>query len=107
MSYPTSPLDVETTKELLRRRIEAGEIEQKDIDLLKRGYRWMIVSTAIGAAVGIPVYVVMGKRQPPLPIWRKLAFASFAASSMSFLGFTVGGAAAALEVNTNMPDSQR
>lgn len=107
MSFPSSPLDIQTTKDLLQRRIEAGEIDQSDIDILKRGYRWMIVSTTIGAAVGIPVYIVMGKRQPPLPIWRKLAFTSFAASSMSFLGFTVGGAAAALEVNTQMKDSQR
>jgi hypothetical protein len=100
-------LDVKFTQDLLRERIESGEIEQKDIDLLKRGYKWMTLSAVLGASAGIPVYILLGRRAPPLPWWRKLAFASFTASSMSFLGFTVGGAAAALEVNTHMQDSQR
>jgi len=105
--FPSSPLDIETTKKLLQERIDRGEIEQKDIDLLKRGYKWMALSTALGATAGIPVYMIIGKRRPPLPFWRKLAFASFAASSMAFTGLTIGSAAAAVEVNNNMPDSQR
>lgn len=107
MSIPGGPLDLPSTKELLAARIESGEITQDDIDILKRGYRWMIVSSTLGASAGIPLWFAMRKRTPPLSLGRKIILTWFVASTGSFLGFTVGGAAAALEVNKNMVDSER
>lgn len=67
----------------------------------------MIVSAALGTAAGIPVWYSMRRRKPPISLGVRLAAAWFVGSTGSFLGFTIGGAAAALEVNNHMADSQR
>lgn len=104
---PTNPLDLPTTQRLLAERIERGEITQADVDLLKKGYRGMAMTTFLGGLVGIPVYIALGRRRPPPGLAVRLAAAGFMTSTGSFLGFTIGGAAAAMEVNTHMADSQR
>lgn len=104
---PTNPMDLPTTQRLLEEHIAAGDITQADVDLLKRGYRSMATTTFLGSLVGIPVYIVMSRRRPPPSLLTRLVAASFMASTGSFLGFTIGGAAAAMEVSQHMEDSQR
>ena len=104
---PGGPLDLPSTQALVQERIRRGEISQHDVDILKKGYRWMIVSAALGTAAGIPVWYSMRRRKPPISLPVRLAAAWFVGSTGSFLGFTIGGAAAALEVNNHMADSQR
>ncbi|KAJ9097489.1 hypothetical protein QFC19_006761 [Naganishia cerealis] len=104
---PRSPMDLPTTRALLAERIERGEITQADVDLLKKGYRGMMTTTFLGSLIGIPVYIAMSRRRPRPALVTRLAAATFMASTGSFLGFTIGGAASALEVSTHMEDSQR
>ncbi len=49
----------------------------------------------------------MKRRRPPIAFGIRLAAATGMGMLGSFLGFAVGGAAAALEVNTKMEDSGR
>lgn len=104
---PTNPLDLPVTERLLAQRISTGEITQQDVDLLRKGYRGMATTTFLGSLVGIPVFIVLGRRKPPPYLVTRLLIASAMSSSGAFLGFTIGGAAAAMEVNTHMQDSQR
>lgn len=104
---PTNPLDLPVTEKLLAQRIERGEITQADVELLRKGYRGMATTTFLGSLVGIPVFIVLGRRRPPPYLVTRLMIASAMSSSGAFLGFTIGGAAAAMEVNTHMQDSQR
>jgi hypothetical protein len=67
---PTSPFEIEATKEILQRRIEngqsilwhlcpltlgqadsVGDIQQSDLDLLKKGYTWMTTASFVRPAV--------------------------------------------------------
>ncbi|KAJ9091279.1 hypothetical protein QFC21_007268 [Naganishia friedmannii] len=104
---PRSPMDLPTTKQLLAERIERGEITQEDVDLMKKGYRGMAMATLLGGLIGVPVFIVMGRRRPPPNLVTRLAAAAFMSSTGSVLGFAVGGSASALEVNAHMTDSQR
>jgi len=104
---PGGPLDLPSTQALVQERIRRGEITQQDVTILKKGYRWMIMSAALGTAAGIPVWYSLRRRRPPINLATRLIATWFVASTGSFLGFTIGGAAAALEVNNHMADSQR
>lgn len=104
---PSNPWDMDVTRRLLQQRIDSGEITSADVDLFRRGYRWIMLSTGLGALAGLPVWWAMSRRRPPPSLASKLATSFFLSSTGSFLGFTVGGAAAALEVNNNMQDSRR
>jgi hypothetical protein len=107
MSMPGGPLDLPSTQALIEQRIRRGEITQNDVDILKRGYRWMILSATLGAGAGIPVWYSLKRRTPRLALGTRLLGTWFVTTTGSFLGFTIGGAAAALEVNNHMTDSQR
>lgn len=98
---------MDVTRRLLQQRIDSGEITHADVDLFRRGYRWIMLSTGLGALAGLPVWWAMSRRRPPPSLASKLATSFLLSSTGSFLGFTVGGAAAALEVNNNMQDSKR
>lgn len=104
---PTNPLDIPITERLLSQRIQSGEITPQDVELLRKGYRGMATTTFLGSLVGIPVFIVLGRRKPPPGLLVRGLIASAMSSSGAFLGFTIGGAAAAMEVNTHMVDSQR
>lgn len=104
---PTNPMDLPTTQRLLAEHIARGDITQADVDLLKRGYRSMATTTFLGALVGVPVYIVLSRRRPQPGLMTRLMASGFMASTGSFLGFTIGGAAAAMEVSQHMEDSQR
>lgn len=107
MSLPTNPMDLPTTKRLLAEHIAAGDITQSDVDLLRRGYRSMATTTLLGSLIAIPVYIAMSRRRPQPSLWTRVAAAGFMGGTGSFLGFTIGGAAAAMEVSQHMEDSQR
>jgi hypothetical protein len=104
---PGGPLDLPSTQALLQERMRRGEISQDDVNILKKGYRWMIVSAALGTAAGIPVWYTLKRRRPVVGLPARLIATWLIGSTGSFLGFTIGGAAAALEVNNHMEDSQR
>ncbi|GHJ89597.1 hypothetical protein NliqN6_5999 [Naganishia liquefaciens] len=107
MSVPTNPMDLPTTKRLLAEHIARGDITQADVDLLRRGYRSMAMTTFLGSLIGIPVYIALSRRRPPPSMLARLGVAGMMAGTGSFLGFTIGGAAAAMEVSQHMEDSQR
>ncbi|KAL1407250.1 hypothetical protein Q8F55_006668 [Vanrija albida] len=103
-----SPYEIQITKDAIRRRIDAGEISQADIDVLNSTYRTMAGGLLAGGAISFAGTLWALRRRRPLPraLFRWTA-ATFMGGLGSFLGFTVAGAAAALEVTRNMPDSQR
>lgn len=148
---PTSPFEIQITKDALQRRLDngkcrsvgcgrrdatsrcgqvvvcacvcvcvcitkpscttiantTGDITREDIEVLKRSYRWMTISSAVGWATGIPVFFLLKRRVPPPPALVRIGAATAVSMTGSFLGFAAGGAAAALEVNKNMPDANR
>ncbi|KAK4684456.1 hypothetical protein P7C73_g5721, partial [Tremellales sp. Uapishka_1] len=104
---PSSPFEIQVTKDALQRRIDKGDITQADVDILKRSYQWMTFSSLLGAGISVPIFLVMGRRRPPIGLMTRIAASSGMGMIGSFLGFTVGGAAAALEVNSKMEDSGR
>jgi len=61
----------------------------------------------VGGAVSIPIFLAMKRRRPPISLGTRLAAASGMGMLGSFLGFAVGGAAASMEVSSNMQDSGR
>lgn len=98
---------MDITRRLLQQRIDSGEITQGDVDLFRRGYRYIILSTGLGALIGLPVWAFMSRRRPLPSLANRIGTSLIMSSSGSFLGFTIGGAAAAMEVNRHMVDSQR
>jgi hypothetical protein len=56
---------------------------------------------------GLPMYIAMGRRVPRLSFAFKLFCASGTSMICTFLGFTIGGAAASWEVHRKMPDTRR
>lgn len=76
--------------------------------MLRKSYTWVSVCSAIGLLSGIPMYIVMGRRQVPrFSVPFKFFCASGTAMINTFLGFTIGGAAASWEVHNKMPDAKR
>jgi hypothetical protein len=62
----------------------------------------------LGSTVmGVGSYYAMKRRRPPVALGMRLLGAGSMGMIGSFLGFTVGGVAAAMEVDAKMPDSQR
>lgn len=57
--------------------------------------------------MALPTYYFFRRKQPPASLGVKLLAAGGMGMLGSFLGFTVGGAAAAAEVNRSMEDPQR
>lgn len=57
--------------------------------------------------MAIPTYLFFRRKQPPASIGVKLLAAGGMGMLGSFLGFTVGGAAAAAEVNRSMENPQQ
>ncbi|KAL7421504.1 hypothetical protein Q5752_003273 [Cryptotrichosporon argae] len=106
-AVPRSPFEIQVTKEALQRRIDQGDISLDDIAVLKKAYQWMTISSALGATIGIPLFIALGRRKPPMGLAGRLAASSALSTTGMFLGFSTGGAAAALEVNKNMPDAGR
>lgn len=97
----------EASRQLLQARIDRGEISQSDVDIFKTAYVYMTAATITGMAMSIPVWIALGRKRPRPGLMTKVAATLFLGGSTTFLGFTVGGAAAAWEVNANMPDSAR
>lgn len=87
-----------------------GDITREDIDVLRKSYTWVSACTVVGMLSGVPVYILMGRRRGRGPRF-SVPYKLFVSSGMSmvgtFLGFTVGGAAASWEVHRKMPDTKR
>lgn len=84
-----------------------GDISQSDLDAFKRSYKIIPIATTVGTLVGIPVWFALRRRVPPPPTMLRFAAALSVSTVGMFLGFTVGGAAAAYEVHHNIPDAKR
>ncbi|BEI84165.1 hypothetical protein CcaverHIS002_0407690 [Cutaneotrichosporon cavernicola] len=99
--------EMDVVKDALQRRIEAGDITREDVETLRKSYTWVSVCTAVGMLSGLPMYIAMGRRVPRLSFPFKLFCASGTSMMGTFLGFTVGGAAASWEVHRKMKDTKR
>ncbi len=102
---PGGFFDLPSTQPILKQHIDKGEITWDDVNLLKSCYQWMVVAGTLGAGVSFPVYLSL--RSKTVPPGKRIAMALLSGMTGSFCGFTVGGAAAAYEVNNKMPDSER
>lgn len=87
--------------------LTAGDITREDIEILKRSYRWMTISSFVGWMSGIPVFFLSKRRVPPPPLVMRIFASTLVGMTGGFMGFTAGGAAAAMEVNKKMPDATR
>jgi hypothetical protein len=68
----------------------------------------MLIRTQVGTlACGLGTYIAMRRRRPPVNIGLRLLGAGGMGMMGSFIGFTIGGAAASMEVERHMPDAQR
>lgn len=59
------------------------------------------------SALGVGTYFALKRRRPPVALGFRLLGAGSAGMFGSFIGFTLGGVAAAMEVEKNMTDSQK
>ena len=57
--------------------------------------------------MAVPTYLFLRRKQPPVGMGVKLLAGGGMGMLGSFLGFTVGGAAAAAEVNRSMENPQQ
>ncbi|CAK9786104.1 hypothetical protein CC85DRAFT_283790 [Cutaneotrichosporon oleaginosum] len=106
-SLPSNMFEMDVVKDALQRRIDAGDITREDIETLRKSYTWVSACTAIGMLSGLPMYIAMGRRVPRLSVPFKIFCASGTSMINTFLGFTIGGAAASWEVHRKMPDTRR
>jgi hypothetical protein len=67
----------------------------------------MTITSVVGVATGVPVFILLGRRRPPVSFFHRFGAAAATSSVMSFLGFAAGGVAAAMEVDKRMPDSKK
>ena len=66
-------------------------------------YSKLIFTLQLGSAgASIPAYIHLRNRRPPVPFGVRIMGASGMGLVGSFLGFTIGGVAAAMEVNKKM-----
>ncbi|ORY32619.1 hypothetical protein BCR39DRAFT_523175 [Naematelia encephala] len=107
-AFPTNPMSIPATKEAIQRHIDSGEISQADLEVLKKSYRTVAMGSTIGSILfSTGTYFLFRARAPQYGFAARLFAAIGAGSVGSLVGFTAGGVAASMQVNQNMPDSQR
>ncbi|WOO85097.1 uncharacterized protein LOC62_06G008596 [Vanrija pseudolonga] len=102
-----TPYEVQISKDALQRRIDAGDITQKDIDLITGSFRTITFGMfGTGTVSFFGTLWFLRRRVPrPGPLFRWFAATSMGGLGM-FLGFTVAGAATTYELHKNLPDAQ-
>ncbi|WVR07280.1 hypothetical protein IAU60_004321 [Kwoniella sp. DSM 27419] len=105
---PVNPFDLPETRDLVHQKIAAGEITQKDVEVMEKGYRWMTYTPpAGGAAFAALIWQLMKKQYPRPHIATRLFFAGLSGFAGGLLGFGAAGVAAAMEVNDKIEDGDR
>ncbi|WWC89597.1 uncharacterized protein L201_004522 [Kwoniella dendrophila CBS 6074] len=105
---PVNPFDLPETKDLVRQKIASGEITQKDVEVMEKGYRWMAYTPPAGAfSFSFLIWQLMKKQYPRPHIATRLFWAGLSGFAGGLLGFGAAGVAAAMEVNDKIQDGDR
>ncbi|WVN88121.1 uncharacterized protein L203_103322 [Cryptococcus depauperatus CBS 7841] len=102
---PSNPFEIPETRELIAQKIALGQITQSDVDLMEKGYRWMIYTPPAAAiSFSFLIWQLMKKQYPRPRLITRLVWGGLAAGAGGFLGFGAAGVAAAMEVEEKMED---
>ncbi|KAK8864158.1 hypothetical protein IAR55_001404 [Kwoniella newhampshirensis] len=105
---PSNPFDIPETRDLVESKIASGEITRGDVEIMEKGYRWMIYTPpATAVAFSALVWQLMKKQYPRPRLITRMFWGTLALGSGGLLGFGAAGMAASMEVNDKIQDGER